>query len=196
MIGRARAYRARVQRRRRRMAILAAGALLAAGLGTAFSLASFAGGDLAEAAVTRAKSLIDLMDQRSPGVRTAAELTKIKRKHKALAQRELPEVPKNLAEVIAPPTKALAPVTIATTPGELQLPSPPGEVLLPPPGGAVPPSGCCGGHTPPPHNPPLPPPPPPALPEPGTWMTMIVGFGLTGWSIRRSKIAVPARAQI
>jgi hypothetical protein len=25
------------------------------------------------------------------------------------------------------------------------------------------------------------------VPEPGTWMTMILGFGLTGWALRRRR---------
>jgi hypothetical protein len=164
-----------------------------------FSLASFGGADLAEAAVSRAKSLIDLLDQRSPGARTEAELTKTKHAKEALADRERAVVPKNLAEVLAPPVPALVPVDIDTAAPitELALALPPGIILAPPTGGIVtppgggvitPPGG--GGHTPPPPGPPhTPPPGPPPLPEPGTWMTMILGFGVVGWLLRREKAA-------
>ena len=158
------------------------------------SLASLGGADLAQAAVSRAKSLVDLLDQRSPGARTEAELTKTKQAKEALADRETAVVPKNLAEVLAPPVPALIPVDIDTAAPITELASalPPGIILAPPPGGIetppgggviTPPGG--GGHTPPPP----PPPPPPPLPEPGTWMTMILGFGLIGWVLRREKAA-------
>jgi hypothetical protein len=162
-----------------------------------FSLASFGGADLAEAAVSRAKSLMDLLDQRSPGARTEAELTKTKRVKEALAEREAAVVPKNLAEVLAAPVPALAPVDVdmAAPVTELASPLPPGIILSPPPsvivpppgGGVIPPPGG-GDHPPPPPPPsPPPPPPPPPLPEPGTWMTMILGFGLIGWVLRRDR---------
>ena len=209
MVRRTRAYRERAARRRRQAIALGAGVCLSLGLGTAFSVASFAGGDLAEAAVSRAKSLMDLMDQRSPGERTAAELTKTKRKSSSILAEEdapespKPEVPKNLADVIAPPASALVPVSTAVPPTTLELPQPPGSVLIPPPGGGVitppgggdgtPPGG--GGGTPPGGGGGTPPggggTPPPALPEPGTWMTMILGLGFAGWSLRRSRAAQP-----
>jgi hypothetical protein len=205
---RSRTFRARQQKRRRRSVLLAASAALAVTLGFEFSVASFGGMSMAEAAVNQAKSLVDLIDQRSPGERTAGQLTKIK--NKALADRELapkPVVPKNLAEVLAPAPAEL--VDIAAPPTELAgvVPTPPGAILLsppggggilPPPGGVVVPPG--GGGTPPgggdtpPGGGDTPPgggDTPPPLPEPGTWMTMILGFGLIGWTLRRKR-PVPA----
>jgi hypothetical protein len=150
-----------------------------------------------------------LLDARSPGVRTAGELTKTKHK-RVLAERETAPkgVPKNLAEVLAAPISELGPLDISP-PSELATILPPsGDVLVPPAGGGVifpPPGGGVlvppgGGDTPPGggDNPPgggdQPPgggdTPPPALPEPGTWMTMILGFGLIGWALRRSRAAL------
>jgi hypothetical protein len=206
---RSRAFRARQQKRRRRSVLLAAGAALAVAVGFEFSVASFGGMSVAEAAANQAKSLMSLIDQRSPGERTAGELIKTKRK--ALADRELaapkPVVPKNLAEVLAPAPAEL--VEVAAPPAELAsvVPVPPGAILLPPsggggilppPGGGVVPPG--GGDTPPgggdtpPGGGDTPPgggDTPPPLPEPGTWMTMILGFGLIGWTLRRKR-PVPA----
>jgi len=166
------------------------------------SLISLGGASLAQAAVGSAKSLVDMLDQRSPGARTEAALTKTKHAKAALADREPRIVPKNLAEVLAPPVPALVPVDIdaaapitelasALPPGIL-LARPPGVIVTPPGGGVITPPGG-GGDTPPPgppSGPPhTPPPGPPPLPEPGTWMTMILGFGLVGWLLRRDKAA-------
>ena len=160
---------------------------------------------IAEAATNQATSLMAMLDQRSPGERTAGELTKTKRE-RVLADRQARAVPKNLAEVLAPPAPVLAAVDVQAPVAELpQLaPPPPGVFLLPPPGGGVivpppgggvvvppggsdtPPGG--GGDNPPPPPPDTPPGPPP-LPEPGTWMTMILGFGLIGWTLRRNRLA-------
>jgi hypothetical protein len=176
---------------------VAATALSLVAVGMVSSLASFGGADLAEAAVSGAKSLVDLLDQRSPGARTEAELTKTKHAKEALADREPRVVPKNLAEVLAPPVPALVPVDIdaaapitelaSALPPEIIL-APPGGIVTPPGGGVITPPGG-GGHTPPPGPPHTPPPGPPPLPEPGTWMTMILGFGMVGWLVRRDKTA-------
>src|SRR5438067_3758959 len=176
-----------MQRRRRRSLVAGTALSLAVAGGMMFSLASFGGADLAEAAVSRAKSLVDLLDQRSPGARTEAELTKTKHAKEALADREPRIVPKNLVEVLARPVPALAPVDIdaAAPVTELASALPPGIILAPPPGVFItPPGGGViiprggGGETPPPgppSGPPnTPPPGPPPLPEPGTWMTMIL----------------------
>lgn len=53
-------------------------------------------------------------------------------------------------------------------------------------GGVTPPPTGGGGTTPPP----TPAPPPvvtPAIPEPGTWATMLTGFGMVGWALRRRR---------
>jgi hypothetical protein len=199
-----RAYRARV--RRRRALIFTSAAAFSTALGGAFSIASFTGVDLAHAAVEKAHSLSDLIGARSPGERTLGQLSNTKHKHQALADHQAaPEakkpLPKNLADALAP--VAEAPVTLPAPVPELALSSPPPDVFFsPPPGGGgvivppgSPPGGGPGGppnqpppNQPPPNQPPPNTPPPnqpPAVPEPGTWMTMILGFGVIGWSLRR-----------
>jgi hypothetical protein len=172
--------------------VLAGAGAFAFALGTATTVASFTGTDLAGAAASRAQSLMDLIGKRSPGERTAAQLTKTK--HKPMAERDAPEVahaPTNLTEVIVPPVPELVPIDAGPPPqlAFLEMPSLP-NLLIPPSGGPkVPPGGgggCCGG---PPSAPPVTPPntpPPPPLPEPGTWMTMLIGFGLIGGVLRRT----------
>src|SRR3954452_7084789 len=134
-----------MQRRRRRSLVAGTALSVAVAGGMMFSLASFGGADLAEAAVSRAKSLVDLLDQRSPGARTEAELTKTKHAKEALADREPRIIPKNLAEVVAPPLPALVPVDIdAAAPISefASAPPPPGIILVPPTGGiGTPPGG-------------------------------------------------------
>jgi hypothetical protein len=195
-IRRSRAYRERIQRRRRRSLIAATAVSIAVTVGMTASLVSFAGTDVADAAIDRAKDLVELLDQRSPGARSAAELTKTKHPSEAVTGSER-IVPTNLAEVLAPPppAPALAEVDIHAPPLVLELPSalPPEMVLLPavipPGGGPIPPPGGGGPPSSPPPPPPPSPPPPPALPEPGTWMTMILGFGLVGALLRRDRAA-------
>jgi hypothetical protein len=193
-------------RRRRRRSLLLAGGSMAAAVAAALSLASFTGADLASAAIERARSFLDLMSQRSPGERVKGALTKTKHRHyRVLAARESPAFPTppltgSLAELIAPPAELVpggvnlpevAEFTPPTglPPGVIVIP-PPGEIVVPccavgppPPPGAPPPPG--PPPPPPPGPPPPPPPPPPAVPEPGTWLTMILGFGATGWMLRR-----------
>src|SRR5438105_51565 len=182
----------RVRARRRRRLLGAGGAVLTLALGTTFSVASFSGVDFAAAAVERAKSFMDIMNGRSPGERVAGVLTKTKHRHfRVLAERPIPEiplqVPASLVDVIAPPEESLIPVAIESPQAvELLSPpkTPPGVIFVPPPGGVP----CCsvgpGPPPPPPGSPPPPPPPPPAVPEPGTWLTMVLGFGATGWLLR------------
>jgi hypothetical protein len=159
---------------------------------SALGVASFTGTDLAGAAATRASSLMELLDRRSPGERTEGQLTKTKLRHQILGDR-LPAAPAvhapiELAQMLAPP-QGLIPVDIAVSPpAELQFlspPPPPGSIFFPPGGGGGPPGGGPpGGPGSPPGTPNI---PPPAVPEPGTWMTMLAGFGLIGWVLRRRK---------
>jgi hypothetical protein len=77
-------------------------------------------------------------------------------------------------------------------------PPPPGAIFMTPPGGGggSPPGG--GGGPPgggggsPPGSPPLL--VTPAVPEPGTWMTMLMGFAFIGWSMRRQRAVARAAA--
>jgi hypothetical protein len=190
-----------VQRRRRARVMIGAGAIGFA-LSTAVVVASFTGTDLAGAAASRARSVMDLIDQRSPGARTQAQLTKMRRMAMAPPEDFAPAVhlPVDLAQAIAPPPPAYVPVMVSSKAADMlfMTPPPPGAIFLTPPGGGggSPPGG--GGG--PPGGGGNPPPGPPALvvtpavPEPGTWMTMLLGFAFTGWSIRRQRAAVRAAA--
>lgn len=173
-------------------------------IASALSIANFAGVDVAAAAVSKAQSFVDLMHRRSPGARTEAQLTKIKRPHhRVLTERSLPELPEipgvtavtPTVALFAPPLQAAMPVfpeapllTAAAYPPPLFFVPPIGGVFAPPPGGGGggPPGGPGG-----PGGPPQQPPPeqPPAVPEPGTWAMMILGFALTGWALRRNGAA-------
>jgi hypothetical protein len=191
-----------VQRRRRQRRLLAAAGALAFALATASGVASYTDTDLAGAAAAKAQSLVDLIKQRSPGPRTAAQLTKtksVRRLAERLPSSEVGKVPANLAEVIVPPIPDLVPVDLGPPPqlAFLEMPTLPGSILVPPSSGPkVPPGGggCCAG---PPSSPPIVPPhtpPPPVLPEPGTWMTMLFGFGFIGWAMRRGRAPALKRA--
>lgn len=190
-------------RSNRRRIALASAAAVSIALGTAFSVATFTGVDLASAAVQRAKTFSDLLNARSPGERTEGQLSNTKHRHAILAERDAEPVDikqplKNFAEALLP--TAPPAVTIDATPQvpefALQLPPPPvfftppgGGIVTPPGGGTTPPGGPGGPPNQPPENPP--PPPPPPLPEPGTWMMMILGFGMAGLALRRDARMTP-----
>lgn len=192
-----RSKRRRILQRRRRARLLIGAGAIGFALSTALVVASFTGTDLAGAAVTRARNVMELIDQRSPGARTQAQLTKMRRMAMAAPEKFAPpvNVPVNLADLIAPPPADFVPVEVAPKAPELLFMSaPPGGIFLSPPpsgggggppgGGGGPPGG--GGGTPP-GSPPPTPSVPGAVPEPGTWMTMLLGFGFIGWSMRRQR---------
>jgi hypothetical protein len=171
-----------------RRALLIGGAAFVLLLAASTTVATFGGANLANAAVQRARSFLEIIHQRSPGRRTEAHLALTK--HKAIAhlhQRALPKVrmppaipplgalPPALIDLVAPPVPIkfagldLPPIPI------LEQGAPPGAPFIPPPGLFVPPST--------PETPPTV--PPSAVPEPGTWATFLLGFGLVGWQLRR-----------
>ena len=206
-------------RRRRRLA--AGGAALAALIAAPLSINAFMGFDSAFVGLDAAKSLMALLEDRSPGDRTAAELTKTKEKaapeQRALGKVRKPETPPEFESALAPPPPSLTdipsfPVALGGLGPLVEIPNPPrgggGIVIMggPPGGGGG--GGGGGGDNPPTENPPTenppsenppppppddsppenpPPPPPPVVPEPGTWATMLLGFGLTGWMMRRRR---------
>jgi hypothetical protein len=198
-VRRSRSARAELRsRRRRRVALAGVLAVALAGAGT-LSLDAMTGGDVVHAAVSRAQSLADLLNGRSPGQRTQAELTKTKRaralpKARAAAKPALPSTPDmaEIAHLLAPPE----PVVVNAAPlAPLAFGPPPslGDIVVPPggggPGGGATPPGGGGGviiPNPPGGNPP-PTPPPPPVPEPATWAMMLLGFGLVGWRVRGGK---------
>ena len=134
-------------------------------------------------------------------------------KQRALGKITPPAPPKEFVDAIAPPPPKvtdIAPLAMAppTTLGPLLIgPSMPGGIVIPP--SAPTPGGTGGPVSPPGDEPPVQPPPeeptepvvpvvpvepveptptsPPVVPEPGTWATMLVGFGLTGLVMRRRR---------
>ena len=185
---------------------IAASVLLAAAFPLTFAAFGITGSDVVHAAENGAQKLDDLLSQRSPGKRTAAQLTKTK-KARALAKvrQAAPAaapIPPALVAALLPPVAEL-PVDLGKPMALLQVGSPPPfETIVGPPGGIVgsppeeggsPPGG--GGGSPPGGGPPLVTQPlvPSAVPEPGTWATMLLGFGLLSWRFRRK--ARPAEAQ-
>lgn len=189
----------------RRHFVLVGSGALALALTSALSIASFNGVDVAGAAVARAQSIADLLARRSPGQRTEAHLTKTKHKHFAvLAERQPAEIPapaieKPLVEALLPPVVGPVIPEALPTLSEAAPPITP-AIFAPVIGGAIF-APCCGGGGPgggggPPGQPPPPnqPPPnqPPAVPEPSSWAMMILGFGLTGFALRRRRSADPS----
>ena len=171
-----------------RRALLIGGALFLLLLAASTTVATFGGANLANAAVQRARSFLEIIHQRSPGRRTEAHLALTK--HRAIAhlhQRALPKVrmppaipplgalPPALIDLVAPPVPIkfagldLPPIPI------LEQGTPPGAPFILPPGLFVPPSI--------PETPPTV--PQSAVPEPRTWATFLLGFGLVGWQLRR-----------
>lgn len=155
----------------------------------ALSVEYFGATDFANAAVQKAKSFLELIQQRSPGHRTKGQLVKIKRRVAAKPhERALPKViipailppgpPERLIDIVAPPipVQAASIETIPIPPILAQIPPPPG-IIFTPPGLVVPPT-----ETPNPPPPIVTPPLP--VPEPGTWATMLLGFGFVGWRLR------------
>src|ERR671912_837540 len=211
--GRARRAKRAAARRRRQM-ILSGAIAFTAVVVAPLSVASYLGVEAQIPGIAAAKSFMAMMSERSPGDRTKAELTRTKHRAAAPKQRALgkitpPPPPKEFVEAIAPPppkiTEGVPLAAAPTTLGPLLIaPSTPGGIVIPPsaptPGGTGGPSPPGVGEPtppgveeptpttqPPPPGDDEPPPMPPVVPEPGTWATMLLGFGLTGLMIRRRR---------
>lgn len=198
-IRRSRNARAAKQSRRRRSAAIAAAfsvALAGAGI---LTIDVFTGGNVVEAAVAKAESLADLMNQRSPGQRTAAQLTKTKHARALAKTRVRPHVgapPVELAKILMPPPAEVSldlapPLAMAS----FITPPPLAGFIVPPSGGGgggvISPPGGGGGVSPPGTDfPNEPREPVPSVPEPGTWALMLLGFGLIGWRSRRARLSL------
>ena len=201
-VRRSREARASMRRRRRSM-LLGVGLSIAAASGTLFAVTGVTSSDLVQAATSQVKSLADLLGARSPGARMEAQLTKTKHARALakvrMAPHEKPKTPKadmvEIAQLLGPPPPA--PVSVAgAVPGII---SPPPSLAfivgsLPGSEGVVPPPGGGGGPVTVPTTQPREVIPPSALPEPGTWATMLLGFGFIGWRLRRRpKVRVPGK---
>jgi hypothetical protein len=206
-IQRAAEARSAIRSRRRRMAALAVCACFGVAVPLSMTLADFSGSDAVAAVSGGAQNLLAMLDQRSPGVRTEGQLTKIK-KARALARMRAraphrlaaapplrqPELAAILMDVPQPLPVALTAVPLA----QVDLAPPPSlGGLIGSPGGSGPSigspgspgaPGAPGGDTPqtiPTEQPHVPVIDTPAVPEPGTWATMLLGFAVIGWRMRR-----------
>lgn len=208
-IRRSRSVRAAMRRRRRRNIALTAflsAALAGAGI---LAVGGVTGNDMVHAAVSHARSLAELLDQRSPGDRTEAQLTKTKYERALAKQRLAPRSRERLPVSSASPVKNDIPqlAELLAGPGpialveevhpfpEIATSSPPslGLIVGSPPSTVVTPPGG-GGEVPqvtPPFTRELVPTSP--LPEPGTWAMMLLGFALIGWRARRERSARPGK---
>lgn len=163
------------------------------------------------AGLERAAGALALLDQRSPGERINGKLIKTKRRaaspeqvvERALGKVFPPERVLPASEDALPSPADVLDSLVARGPPELASGDPKGPLtngalaaFVPPTavrggggsggGGVAGPTGPGGGDpgtpgvpgTPTPHI-------PPAVPEPGTWATMILGMGLCAWSLRR-----------
>lgn len=201
-IQRSRDARAAIRRRRRRnFALTAILSVALAGAGT-FAVGGLTGNDMVRAAVSQTKSLAELLDMRSPGNRTEAQLTKTKHARALARQRmaprtRLPVSPPGPAKDRLPGLAELlaAPGPVATVEAMRSFPpvaigSPPslGAIVGPSPGLDVTSPGGGGGGVPPVTQPTTPREiiPTSPLPEPGTWATMLLGFALIGWRVKRA----------
>lgn len=158
-----------------------------------------------------AKSLAALLDQRSPGERTQAELTKDKQRNAAQPrQRALgkvrPALPTPFVQALTTPVPPVVPEAVPVASLNPLVPSIVPAAILPPPpvfiGGGGPgggggfPGG--GGGPPGGGSPPNVPPGvevPPVVspvPEPATWLTMILGFYILARALRKQR---PAKAR-
>ena len=189
--------RAALRARRRRTSAAVVAVCLATAVPVSLGFADFNANDMVQAAVSKAQSLVDMLNKRSPGQRTEAQLTKTKHKQRALAKmRPLirkPAIPPpaftptpmevELASIVMPPPEFVPPPI-----GQIDIAPPPtlSSIVSPPPGVIVPPGQDTPqtNPTPEPREPVIVTPP---VPEPATWLMMLLGFGLIGWRVRRGK---------
>lgn len=162
----------------------------------------------------KTKDFLSLIDKRSPGERTVAQLAKAKKRvalssvrpsQRALSQSRKPAMPQEFIAALMPPAQSLPELDLSQSPVLAALGSPTPAAFAVPPvfvppvvgggggGGGGPPGG--GGSPPgggPPPGPPSAPPPPvmPAIPEPSTWLMMLFGFGTIGWVLRREGVPI------
>ena len=183
-----------------RMAI-AGFACLAAMASAPLAVTSLGEHGIALPGLSSAQRLMAMLDARSPGERTKGELTQTKvRLAEVPRERALGKVfpPKpspveQLAQVVVPVPPAPTPLVPAAPPATVDVIAPAnllaslplatgsaiiGGAVLPPPTVFTPPQP---GVTSP-------------VPEPGTWLTMLLGFGIIGSAMRRPPRAALAKA--
>ena len=156
-----------------------------------------------------AKSLVALLDQRSPGERTAGELASNKKRLAAKPQQRAlgkvrPALPAPFVKALTTPIADVveqaipiagldSPLLASVLPGPVLISTPGGIGGGGPGGGGGGPGG--GGGGPPPPSVEVPP-VVTSVPEPGTWLTFILGFYLLACALRRQRLAKASGAAL
>lgn len=157
-----------------------------------------------------AKSMAALLDQRSPGQRTQAELANDKQRYaERPRQRALgkirPALPVPFVKALTNPVPDVVPGVVPLAQSPLAPSIVPAAIISPPPvfvggggggggpggGGGGPP----GGGDPPPPGVELPPVTPP-VPEPSTWLMMMLGFCFLARALRGQRPVTARRAAL
>lgn len=197
-VARSRAVRASVARRRRRLAALVACAAATVGVPIAWIMAEPAAA-VAASAVSEVQDLADLLGQRSPGTRTQAELTKHARVAAKSHTKPGPAAPAGhpaqpgiptttaLVDLLQPPIAPIALMSGGSPPPFAPPPSLNAILTSPPVDTTFTPPTDNSGPVRLPTSEPRENPPVSAVPEPGTWAMMLMGFGLIGWRMRRRR---------
>ncbi len=188
-------------RKLRRRIIVCAAAIFTASVGAPVTYALLSGnGDAIPGAAAASTFVRELMD-RSPGARSRAELIKTKKKL-ASAMLSAAVVPKDKIISLAVPNEIFDFASPVSPLSDIILPKEVVPIAFNPVfpadstnlplvesvgGGGVPlpPAGGGGIISPPGTITPVSPPALTAVPEPSTWATMLFGFVLTGWALRR-----------
>lgn len=182
-------------RKSRRPLTAFAAAVFAASVGAPITYALLSGNGVAIPGAAAASSFVKELMNRSPGTRTNAALIKTKNKPRsemlsAAVMPKLDAIAPTLPAILgiasaAPPIiDAVLPADVVLAAAEPLLPAGSPDLPLVVGGGGTP-GGGGGVVTPPGTDTPPGPPAIPAVPEPSTWATMLLGFVLTGWAIRR-----------
>nr|WP_245198000.1 PEPxxWA-CTERM sorting domain-containing protein [Sphingomonas kaistensis] len=188
------------------LAAIASAPLAVGGFG---SLGSFGTQGIALPSLASAQQLMAMLDARSPGEREKGALTQTKVKQRlAFVPREralgktFPPKPSPMEQLVKvvvpapPPVQIVPPIAPLVPPTTADIINPATLVAsLPPVGGGTPIIGGGGGLLPPPPPTGTVPPtgevppgtPVSAVPEPGTWLTMLLGFGMIGTAMNRRR---------
>lgn len=210
-VARSRAVRASVAKRRRRRIALIAGIGAMLGAPVAWWMAEPAAA-VAAAAVSQAQDFAELLNQRSPGIRTQDQLTKHARAAPKVRKAAKPVVPvadlpitPSVTELVDLLQPQPVPVEIASANITPVLASQPtlSSIFGSNPGASVPGTGGVGGGggggvgggggggggnvSFPSSEPRELITEVSAVPEPGTWAMMLMGFGLVAWRVRRKR---------
>ena len=196
-VRRANAARLVMRKRRRRFLAITLGLPLGAATGFFTWVASANGVDVVQAATRHAQDLAQLLDQRSPGDRTVAQLTKTRRVDEMLPNGYRSLTPDRPATANTSTLQFASILSGSAVPPEIavafaQLPPLAGSSDAIPGAGENPdsslfPPGMESTASVPPGETRQPLIDIPAVPEPQSWALMLLGFALVGWRVRRRR---------